>query len=189
MEDTDKSDESNETLAQQFTSVKGAVTKSHVQRYGDFGFVSSPLAAFLGNERKAKRSTAVNQSGMAVDSRDARVHFLRWRVDELRAKSMASGKELLEAEQELAAEEASRTVAISLFGTVWSRMSGAKAISALDLYMPPRNFDCHREVVKSARVTYTDFSFKYHRVIVNLCELGFDSKNITKNFEIARNMV
>ena len=54
MEDTDRVDESKETLGQQFTTVKSAVHKSHVQRYGDFDFVSSPLAAFLGNEPPSK---------------------------------------------------------------------------------------------------------------------------------------
>ena len=56
----------------------------------------------------------------------------------------------------------------------------------LDLYMPPRRFDCHRAVQEGAHLAYTDYSLKFHRVVVNLCEMGYDAKRIIAAFAAER---
>ena len=38
------------------------------------------------------------------------------------------------------------------------------------------------EVLREAAIAYTDFSLKYHRVVVNLCEMGFAPANVTRAF-------
>ena len=190
MEDSDAADEKKETLAQQFTTLVGAVTKSHVQKYGDDEFSSLPLADFMGDEPPTPVAAPARRSGApapvaAVDSRDARLHYLRWRLGELRGAAEATTEEVAEAEAELAAEEKSRADATKLFGAVWSQMTGESAPRALERYTAPRDFACHNEVVESARLAYTDFSLKYHRVVVNLCEMGFDAKRIVRAFAAA----
>jgi legumain len=198
MEDTDAADETKETLSEQFSSVQSAVTKSHVQKYGDDSFAAAtPLATFLGDEHAVAtalgggatmRSARPAIEGLyappsaAVDSRDANLVWLQWRLNDLRRANGASAADLAVAEAELAEELRSREQSTKLFGAVWNRVSGMAAATMLERYMPPRRFACHDGVVESAKLRYTDFSLKYHRVVVNLCEMGFDMKNISIAF-------
>ena len=62
------------------------------------------------------------------------------------------------------------------------QVTGLSVDVTLSTYMPPRNFECHREVLRDAGLAYTDFSLKYHRVVVNMCEMGFAPDNVTRNF-------
>ena len=91
-------------------------------------------------------------------------------------------EELAAAEHDLANELASREAATALFTNAWACVSGLGAAEFAELYLPPRHFDCHREVVASAELQYTDFSLQYHRIVVNLCEMGFAAANITAAF-------
>ena len=190
MENTDAADESSETLQTQFDVVQREVNKSHVQRFGDLSFVSSPLATFLGAEESTVQSNAVlagTKGGVpTVDSRDAKLIYLQTRLSELKgAGSDATVEEVTAAQMELAEEEASRVAATRLFKAVWTRVSGLRAEQMLEKYMPPRRFDCHRAVLSGANVQYTDFSLKYHRVVVNLCEMGFAPHAIIEAFATA----
>ena len=190
MENTDAVDETKVSLSEQFDHVKHATFKSHVQKFGNFSFTSSPLATFLGSEPTPSASVAsvsdrvgVPEGTATVDSRDATLHYLRWQLsDRERPESGASDSDIEEARRELAAEEKSRERATRLFETVWRRVSGFGTEGMLERYMPPRRFDCHREVISSSNLAYTDFSLKYHRVVVNLCEMGFEAHNISKAF-------
>ena len=187
MEDTDAADEEHETLADQYSAVQAAVNKSHVMKYGNFSFVASPLSAFLGSEKNTSRTVTrtVAEPRLAkatgVPSRDAELSYLRFRVEELK-QSGAMVEEFAAAEHDLANELASREAATALFTNAWARVSGLGAAEFAELYLPPRHFDCHREVVASAELQYTDFSLQYHRIVVNLCEMGFAAANITAAF-------
>ena len=191
MENADAVDETKESLKGQFDVVQQEVNKSHVQKFGDLSFVSSPLATFLGAEAASYDLKPRAQEGKAtVDSRDAKLVHLRWQLAELKAaESGATAEEVAAAEEELTAEEASRLAATRLFEAVWTRVSGLRAAQMLQLYMPPRNFDCHRAVLSASEVQYTDYSLKYHSVVVNLCEMGFAPQNITAAFAAAAAVV
>jgi hypothetical protein len=155
---------------------------------GNTSFVSSPLATFLGVETPAHRSphAPTFSSRSSVSSRDTELHYLRWRLASLQAADAdTSVEEVAEAERELAAEEAQRAAATTLFSRVWHRVSGLGTTAFEEMSLPPRHFECHRAVQRDAKLQYTDFSLQYHRVVVNLCELGFEAANITRAFDAA----
>jgi legumain len=192
MEDTDGADEARRTLAEQFTAVANATAKSHVQRFGNLSFVDAPLQTFLGDEanhtaRRGARggARAGAPGGAPVDSRDALVAYLRWRVGELEAAG-APAEELARARAELADEEAARRAASRLFAGAWRRLTGSDGSDLLTTSLPPRRFDCHRAAVGAARLAYTDYSLRFHRVVVNLCERGFEAREIGAAFDKER---
>ena len=184
MEDTDAADESRETLDAQFDAVQHKVTKSHVMRFGNLSFVASPLEAFLGDEKNASRlaAAAAVAGGSGVDSRDSRLHWLRWRLHVAQQSDSSTVEELLAAERAVATEEASRRAATARFTAVWARVSGLDQRALAQTFLPPRRFECHRAVAREAALQYTDFSLQYHRVVVNLCEMGFTPTAIAAAF-------
>jgi len=83
MEDADTSNHASETLTQQYANDKQKVTKSHPQHFGDFSFGSDPIGDYIGEGKKtAAPSESARDSG--VDSRDAELVMLQWRVEEAR---------------------------------------------------------------------------------------------------------
>ena len=194
MENTDATDAAKETLSQQFVIVQNATFKSHVQHFGNLSYINAPIATFLG-VRANRTTTTTATSGVravpnpadGVDSRDAMLHYLRWRVAQVESEVKdATNDELVKAMRELAAEEASRRAAAALFAGAWRRLTGSDERDLLTTYRPPRLFDCHRAVQEGAHLAYTDYSLKFHRVVVNLCEMGYDAKRIIAAFAAER---
>ena len=192
MENTDAADASKETLLQQFVSVKNATFKSHVQRFGNLSYINAPIDTFLGDEANTttvttRRARASPIGAGAVDSRDAMLHYLRWRVAQVESGAEeATVEELAEARRELAAEEASRRAAAALFAGAWRRLTGSDGRDMLTTYMPPHRFECHRAVQDGAHLAYTDYSLQFHRVVVNLCEKGYAAERIVAAFAAER---
>ena len=177
--------------------VRNATFKSHVMSFGNTSFTETPLATFLGDETNhtARRARVAalpkGPRATAVDSRDAKLQYLQWRVMSLQADGQVSSslEELTVAQRELAAEISARHAASALFTGVWRRLTGSDGRDLLTSYMPPRSFECHRAVMAGARLVYTDYSLKFHKVVVNLCERGFGADQINAAFAAERETV
>jgi len=69
MEDTDAANLKKETVGQQFTKIKAAVTKSHVQEYGVTSFDFEPIGDFEGNDGTLSAQAATRaEVGNGVES-------------------------------------------------------------------------------------------------------------------------
>merc|ERR1712125_135823 len=141
MEDTESANVGSETVGQQFTKVKTAVTKSHVQEYGVTSFDSEPISAFQGNagQLSVVEAAPVDQAG--VNSRQVEVHQAFYQV--LRAETATARKE---AEGELSAILARRHLADVRFGAIASiAMQGdeEKAQQMLEGDVSALNVECH----------------------------------------------
>lgn len=187
MEDTDSASVNSETVGQQFSKVKAAVTKSHVQEYGTTSFDSEPIGDFEGSngQLSAVEATSVME-GNGVDSRQVEVHQAYYRV--LRAKTAAERKE---AEGELAAILARRSSADAKFGAIASiAMKGdvAKAEEMLEGNAASmENPSCHKTALSTAVKhcgSFSDYSLRYSRLFANLCNTGVGEQSIGSAIEI-----
>lgn len=184
MEDTDKANINNETVGQQFTKVKKEVTKSHVQEYGVTTFDSDPIGDFQGTDGQQLSVTPTSQ-GMGVDSRQVALHQAYYKV--LRAETAAKRKE---AESELAEILAQRHAADKKFGSIASiAMKGddAKAQEVLEGPVDAvTQVACHKRALSSVMDhcgPFDDYSMRYSRLFVNLCENGMDEKSVLAAIE------
>merc|ERR1712177_77126 len=65
-----------ETLADQFTIVKKATSKSHVMQYGTLSFTSDPIGDYMGDVSNNQSLVAgSSRSSVNVDSRDIPLHL------------------------------------------------------------------------------------------------------------------
>jgi len=176
MEDTDSADLKSETVGQQATKIKTAVTKSHVQEYGVTSFDSEPIGDFEGNAGSVSvGAAAAMEGGNGVDSRQVEVHQAYYRV--MRAKTAAARKE---AEGELSAILARRAEADAKFGQIALVATGdaAKAQEMLEgngfasRAVTENGVACHKKALEET-VKYcgslNDYSLRYSRLFANLC--------------------
>lgn len=181
MENSDVTDMSKESLEAQFQIVQKLTDKSHVMQFGSLAFDSEPIADFQTTKgagvRHAPLAPSVAsmedlaaRSGSAVSSRDVPLHTLYHAY--LRAPEASLEK--ARANERVQAELASRSAADSAFQKLALAVMGtASGPQMLDVYTPPTQFDCARAVndaVEAVCGRYTDYSLKYTRVVVNLCE-------------------
>ena len=172
MEDTEANDVSVETLEQQYETVVTKTTKSSVQKFGDFTFMSEPIGDFEGTcdndatltETLLAKAThyykqAINQqprSGEMVDSRDHDLHVAYQRV-------LSEGS--TEAYEELQAELEHRQFIDRLFSQHVEDFANAPEI--------PQDFDCLRVMVGGVEDLcgpFSAYSLKYVRKLANLCD-------------------
>jgi len=188
MEDTDAANLKSETVGQQFTKVKNAVTKSHVQEYGVTSFDSEPIGDFEGTDGKLSTvSTASIEVGNGVDSRQVEVHQAYYSV--MRAETAAARKE---AEGELQAILARRAEADAQFGEIALHATKGDVAKAQEM-LEGNNIEvfdayCHKYAVED-KVKYcgafNDYSLRYSRLFANLCGSGVEQAVITSAIQTA----
>ena len=184
MENTDADTKLDETLKKQFSAVKSAVTKSHPQQFGTLTFLSEPIADFMGEKARNASNVYVPepQSAVGVDSRDAAVRYLQWKV-----RTASTDIQRAAAQSALTAELQSRDRADAVFKRVWMRVTGEKDASGMFEYRAPRNFDCMRDVHDAVYALggYSDYSLKYIATVSLMCELGHSSDKIAGEITLA----
>ncbi|KAG5182842.1 vacuolar processing enzyme [Tribonema minus] len=186
MEDSDLPAEFHtETLDMQFSTVKTETTLSHVMFYGDRSLNARPITEFqgvpefpslqgrLGAKGGAERR---NRPGVAVDSRDVKLHTLR----RLQRRSEAAGDVSGAAAYAAAAraEETHRAAADRAFAAI----AGAALAAVAAAPLPPlAELACHKRAhrgVTAACGPYSDYSLKHARVVAVLCESGYSADAI-----------
>merc|ERR1712039_515274 len=186
MEDTESENVASETVGQQFTKVKKAVTKSHVQEYGVTSFDSKPIGDFEGSEGQMMSSAqGVRAEGNGVNSRQVEVHQAYYKVN--RARTALERKV---AEAELAAILKRRYTADTKFGAIAFAAMKQDAARAEDMLEGEvgglENVACHKAALEEA-VRYCgafdDYSMRYSRLFANLCSAGIDHKTISSAIE------
>jgi len=162
-------------------AVKKAVNKSHVQEYGVKTLDSEPAGNFEGNTSKLMKGLVpATIEGDGVDSRQVEVHQAYYRV--LRAKTAAERKS---AEQKLSAILARRHEADEKFGKIAVAACEINNCVAEDMLEGPvdalTNVDCHEaalEMVVDQCGSFTDYSLRYSRLFVNLCNADVDLQTV-----------
>merc|ERR1712113_12420 len=182
MEDTESENVASETVGQQFTKVKNAVTKSHVQEYGVTSFDSKPIGDFEGSEGQMMSSAQdAHAEGNGVNSRQVEVHQAFYKVQ--RARTPLERKV---AEIELAAILDRRHKADTKFGAIALAATNQDAARAEEMLEGEvgglENVACHKAALEEA-VRYCgafdDYSMRYSRLFANLCSAGIDDKTIS----------
>ena len=170
MEDTEANNPLVETLDVQFANVQTLTTASPVMKFGDFSFMSEPVADFEGNNdgtatwlEKVLQMAPVGVSSKANqstlwDSRDVKMNYLHRKVQK-------NGDE--QAQQELVNELQSRMESDSLFKDLFpNHVSNEMEVS-------PKDFDCLRFLMSthdSFCGRFDDYSLKYVKHLVHTCE-------------------
>jgi len=178
MEDADVSDgQGTETIKQQVDKVREETKKSHVQEYGDDSLDSEPIGNFEGSSGVAARlagEAGLRGDGAAVSGRDVEVHVAYYKV-----KRARSFQEKMRAELELAALlERRRLADVKFYGVALAAVHGnesrAQELVEGDIAAITK-VACHKAAL-SASVehcgAFTDYSMRYSRLLVNLCESG-----------------
>jgi legumain len=187
MEDTESTNVLNETVGQQFAKVKKAVTKSHVQKYGVTSFDSDPIGDFEGNvgQLVAASATVPGNDGNGVSSREVELHQAYYRVN--RANTAAARKQ---AEDELSAVLARRHSADVKFGAIASFAMQSDATKAQEMLEGSAEaltkVACHKTALESSVQhcgSFNDYSLRYSRLFVNLCESGLNEQAVVAAIE------
>merc|ERR1712232_451528 len=181
MEDTDAANMQMETVGQQFSKVKAAVNKSHVQEYGVSALDSEPIGNFQGTLGALSTETvSARLEGDGVNSRQVEVHQAYWSV--LRAETAATRKT---AEKDLAAILARRRASDVKFAKIASEACTGDEVKAEEMLEGPveaiTNVACHKAAVTSFEYScgsFDDYSIRYSRLFVNLCESGMDQNTV-----------
>ena len=184
MQDLDAANTQTETLEDQYNNVKKLTSKSHVMQYGDVNdMTSEPIGNFEGNlnskvlsliTEDSKNDDATPTDAGAVDSRDVALvsHFHNY----LRTNSFADAKALVE-------EIESRMQEDARFGAIALVHGHARVEEMIAKHSKPVSTACHKrvnqEIHDKCEGSYTDYSLKYARVVVNMCEeLNGDASSI-----------
>jgi legumain len=180
MEDTDTTGTS-QSLQTQFKSVQQRTKMSHVMQYGDQSYTSDSISNWMVEKAEARAELASkNENDLGrVDSRDIPMHlayynYLRADKNDIEASHMLA--------QKLVDEVQSRVKADNMF------MSLARATSnSLNAFNAPAApgvcgecCDTVNNAVYEMCGGYTDYSFKYARVVHNLCQAGVSSNQLVQ---------
>ena len=183
MEDSDKhhSSVATYTLGEQFDAVKARVEQSHCMEYGNTSFRSFAIGEFQGTVGgSARRSSffAGDLEGLVyapVSSRDVPVATLKHRI----AAAAAANDDGLVASlsAELAAMQAKNAHVDAVFARAPVKIlrSATAAANVVNAESLPVDFDCLKASVtgyEAACGRFDDYSLKYVRTLVNLCEEG-----------------
>lgn len=176
MEDADSTNANSETVKQQVDKVVSETKKSHVQQYGDSNLDSEIIGDFEGSSGalQSARQAGLADDGSAVSSRDVEVHVAYYRVH--RAATL---REKIQAELDLAALLEQRRMTDLKFYEVALAAAGGDSSKAQALLEDDsheiKDVACHKAAI-GASVKYcgdfTDYSMRYSRLLVNLCESG-----------------
>eukprot|EP00823_Brevimastigomonas_motovehiculus_P009135 TRINITY_DN8800_c0_g1_i1.p1 TRINITY_DN8800_c0_g1~~TRINITY_DN8800_c0_g1_i1.p1 ORF type:complete len:432 (-),score=87.33 TRINITY_DN8800_c0_g1_i1:230-1504(-) len=173
MEDSDSV--SSETLAQQFTAVKNKTVKSHVMQYGDLSWTGLDIFSFQGTkDNKAVPTLMVPshkvEESRAVNSRDVKLHYLYSKY--VRSGANADAEELhTELKMRTDADSYFTNLARTVYGIGYEKIMKTKPQSICDEI-------CCQPAVEMYRKTcgdLNDYTLKYVKTIVNMCEAGVNS--------------
>jgi legumain len=172
MEDTDTTGTS-QSLTTQYNTIKAKTKMSHVMQYGDQSFVADPLSNFLNDKAaaKAKAAASTDNDLGRVDSRDIPMHLAYYNYLRADKNDMETSHELA---QKLINEVQGRVKADNMF------MSLVKAtVNDASLFTAPAAegvcgtcCDVVHNAVFDMCGGYTDYSFRYARVVHNPCRAG-----------------
>jgi legumain len=171
MEDSDAADMSTETLEQQFTKVKQETDKSHVMQYGSTSFDTEPIGDFQTEAQAMKllREFGINRpiKVMGTDKKSAAESST---VDSRDIPLVTAFHTYLR--NPTAAKAAKLVAEIEHRETVDKRFAQIDA-AHLTARHAPRSTACHKaanEAYEAACGRHSDYSLKYVRVLVNMCE-------------------
>lgn len=196
MQDADEHDMSTETLQKQYEIVKRLTNKSHVQQFGDLKTIpQEPADDFIGDSSHSPSQLRLGHLTVSVtdvtntparrssdvDSRDNEVVRLMHKY--LRSGDATDAAALM-------AEVKDRETHKARFTAIATQVLGyGRGIEVMqdDFYTEPESFDCHRAVNAAYDKFcggHSDFSLKFARVVVNMCELlDGDDAQILKSME------
>jgi legumain len=182
LENTDDVGQS-QSLKTQFDSVKAKTKMSHVMMYGDASFQSDPLSNFLSDKEATRVAMAEvakadnnNELGR-VDSRDIPMHLAYYNYLRADKGDLETSHELA---AKLVAEVEGRIKADNLFLGLTKAVTNDVALFSA----PASSKQCGKccDTVNNAVFDmcggYTDYSFRYARVVWNLCTAGVDASQM-----------
>jgi legumain len=183
MEDSDAVGMS-ESLAQQFATVLQKTDQSHVMEYGDKTWKNLPIGNFQGDKAAfPKLVVAPTESKSVVNSRDIQMHtayyaLLRDDKTDL-AVNHAKAQELINVVK-------ARVAADNMFVSLTKAIVGTnhKAVFDMPNITPVTQFQCFDEVnaaIKDYCGGYTDYSLKYARIVMNVCNYVNHAADETQN--------
>jgi len=183
MEDSDAVGMS-ESLAQQFATVLQKTDQSHVMEYGDKTWKNLPIGNFQGDKAAfPKLVVAPTESKSVVNSRDIQMHtayyaLLRDDKTDL-AVNHAKAQELINVVK-------ARVAADNMFVSLTKAIVGTnhKAVFDMPKITPVTQFQCFDEVnaaIKDYCGGYTDYSLKYARIVMNVCNYVNHAADETQN--------
>lgn len=149
------------SLQQQYLYLQDYVFTSHVSRYGDFSFLSDPVANFLGNMNPSpseKREQAKDTS-RKIKITDSKLEYLKAKHATL---NTAESKAALEA------EIAERAAVDKIFSTL-SAVTGENVPNAIKT-----NTDCYRSAIEafdSVCGLSREYALTYSRLLHDYCAL------------------
>lgn len=171
MEDSDNKDVCDETLSDQFDTVKERTTKSEVMKFGTFNFMDEFVGNFQGT--CGAKSTLSNflksvskkepeyEDFHAIDSRDIKMHYLHYKY--LNSASNADADELQnEIDNRQAIEER------------FSRLRSRSGVN-VDEPLTITDFECYKKVVENydEQCGIDEYDLKFFSHFVKLCEEDF----------------
>ena len=190
MEDSDKaSEQQSESLSDQYALVKKETNKSHVSEFGTLSMASDKIHEYQGEaslmaSRVLPLSPAPAESdpeherlklASAVESRDIPL------VTKFYAYLRASPLQREAQAQELQAEIGHREDSDARFAKIVAAVSGDTSGELLRAHLPLTDHACQMEAIEAVMAAcgrFSDYSLKYTRAIVNLCESGHSAKAI-----------
>jgi legumain len=159
MEDADKGNQKTETLEDQFNYLVGAVSKSHVMRYGDKSFASDVIGEFIGYPSERSSSYKVQKSSEAWDSRDNELLFRKYMAEHTTGSEQKKWyAAYLEEVQERAAID-------RYFNALAKDAKYYKAPAGV------KNVDCYKTAIEQfdSIMGKSDYALKYFNVLANMC--------------------
>jgi len=184
MEDTDAGGISTETVKQQVDKVTSAVTKSHVQQFGDSSLDTEPLINFQGTTQHNQVLSSVLSTESLVSAREVDLHLAYWAIR--RAESAAARES---AERKLTAILAERAVADERFLKIALKVVGDEAHAKKMLDAPVSQLgeiECHRSAIRSVEEHcggFSDYSLRHSLLFANLCDSKVNAATIVKAVE------
>jgi legumain len=165
-----------QSLQTQFNSVKTTTKMSHVMMYGDASFQSDPLSNFLSDKQAARKMLAEskdeNNDLGRVESRDIPMHLAYYEYLRTDKSDMETSHKLAE---KLIAEVEGRIKADNMFLTLTKAVTNDVSLFTAEASMAKQCGQCCDTVNNAVFEMcggYTDYSFKYARVVWNLCTSG-----------------
>jgi len=178
-EHADATDESKETLVQEYNYLKLRVSQngtydqgSHVMQYGQTSIASEVVATFLGNGNKGTTSKLADPTERVgvVSTRDAKLHYFQTRY------ARATGARKVTAKKELEAELAMRfDVENSVASMVAKTGHSLEALMASASVPVTEDWDCFKSSIEHFNmqcVHLGEYGMKFARVFANLCNAG-----------------
>ena len=159
MEDTDKGGQKTETLEEQFNRLVKGVENSHVMRYGDVSFASDVIGEYVGYPESAQKTEKTNKKYSKVDSRDAKMYYLRHKY------LTATGDDKQKYEKLYYEELNIRQQYEMYFHSI------APADRYYEAVKEVKDFQCYEKGIAQMKAIFgkNDYQYKFYHVIANLC--------------------